>query len=118
LALINGMPTAETYARAFRAVGFSTYSSAVFNFAPRTALAFHRAIETDDRATVDKLLRDFFVPYVRLRNLLPGYAVSIVKAGTSIVGRSAGKPRSPLSDLLPEEYDALRRLIEKLGPQA
>jgi 5-dehydro-4-deoxyglucarate dehydratase len=118
LALINGMPTAETYARAFRAVGFSTYSSAVFNFAPRTALDFHRAIETDDRATADRLLRNFFVPYVRLRNRQPGYAMSIVKAGAAIVGRSAGKVRPPLSDLTPEEYDALRKLIEKLGPQA
>jgi 5-dehydro-4-deoxyglucarate dehydratase len=117
LALINGMPTAETYARAFRAVGFSTYSSAVFNFAPRSALAFHRAIETDDRAAADKLLADFFVPYVRLRNRQPGYAVSIVKAGAAIVGRGAGRPRPPLSDLTPEEYDELRSLIDKLDKQ-
>jgi 5-dehydro-4-deoxyglucarate dehydratase len=117
LALINGMPTAETYARAFRVIGFPTYSSAVFNFVPRTALAFHRAVDAGDDATVDTLLRDFFVPYVKIRNRQPGYAVSIVKAGAAIVGRSAGKVRPPLSDLTPQEYDELRTLIEKLGPQ-
>ena len=52
----------------------------------------------DDDATVDALKRDFFLPYVRIRNRQPGYAVSIVKAGADIVGRSAGPVRPPLSD--------------------
>ncbi|HEY8268083.1 MAG TPA: 5-dehydro-4-deoxyglucarate dehydratase [Xanthobacteraceae bacterium] len=117
LALINGMPTAETYARAFRAVGFATYSSAVFNFVPRTALQFYDALERGDDTTIDKLLKSFFVPYVAIRNKQPGNAVSIVKAGAAIVGRSAGKVRPPLSDLAAEDYKELQALIEKLGPQ-
>ena len=117
LALINGMPTAETYARAFRAVGFSPYSSAVFNFVPRTALQFHAALEGSDEAIIDKLLKSFFVPYVAIRNKQLGNAVSIVKAGAAIVGRSAGKVRPPLSDLAAEDYKELQALIEKLGPQ-
>jgi 5-dehydro-4-deoxyglucarate dehydratase len=43
--------------------------------------------------------------------------VSIVKAGATIVGRSAGKVRPPLSDCTDEEVRDLRALIEKLGPQ-
>jgi 5-dehydro-4-deoxyglucarate dehydratase len=117
LIYINGMPTAETYAAAFRAAGVVTYSSAVFNFIPRTALKFHAAINARDDATVDVLMRDFFVPYVRLRARQPGYAVSIVKAGAEIVGRGAGKVRSPLSDCTVEEIKELKALIEKLGPQ-
>ena len=66
---------------AFRAAGVATYSSAVFNFIPRTALKFLDADQRGDDATVDALMRDFFVPYVRLRARQPGYAVSIVKAG-------------------------------------
>jgi hypothetical protein len=31
---LNGMPTAETYARAFAARGFASYSSTIFNFVP------------------------------------------------------------------------------------
>ena len=98
LLFINGMPTAETYARSFRGIGVPAYSSAVFNFIPRTALAFHRAINSGDEAAVDRLLKEFFIPYVRIRNRGIGYAVSIVKAGAAIVGRSAGKVRPPLSD--------------------
>ena len=111
------MPTAETYAAAFRAAGVVTYSSAVFDFIPRTALKFHAAVNARDDTTVDALMRDFFVPYVRLRARQPGYAVSIVKAGADIVGRSAGKVRPPLSDCTADEIRELRTLIEKLGPQ-
>lgn len=117
LIFINGMPTAETYAAAFKAAGVVTYSSAVFNFVPRTALTFMDAVNRDDRATIDALMRDFFVPYVRLRARQPGYAVSIVKAGADIIGRSAGKVRPPLSDCTAEEISALKALIDKLGPQ-
>jgi 5-dehydro-4-deoxyglucarate dehydratase len=117
LIFINGMPTAETYAAAFQAAGCITYSSAVFNFIPRTSLKFFDAIRANDRATIDILMRDFFVPYVRLRARQPGYAVSIVKAGADVVGRSAGKVRPPLSDCTAEEVRDLKALIEKMGPQ-
>jgi 5-dehydro-4-deoxyglucarate dehydratase len=117
LIFVNGMPTAETYARPFKAAGVTTYSSAVFNFIPRTALTFLDAINRDDATTVDRLMRDFFVPYVRIRSRQPGYAVSIVKAGANIVGRGAGPVRPPLSECTPEECAELRALIEKLGPQ-
>jgi len=117
LLFINGMPTAETYAHAFKASGVTTYSSAVFNFIPRTALKFLDAINRDDGEAVDTLMRDFFVPYVHLRARQPGYAVSIVKAGAEIVGRSAGKVRPPLSDCTHEEVQELAALIAKLGPQ-
>jgi len=117
LLFINGMPTAETYARAFRGIGVPVYSSAVFNFIPRTALAFHDALNSGDEAAIELLLRDFFIPYVRIRNRQPGYAVSIVKAGAAIVGRSAGRVRPPLSDCSADEVASLRALIEKLGPQ-
>jgi 5-dehydro-4-deoxyglucarate dehydratase len=118
LVFVNGMPTAETYARAYKAMGIAWYSSAVFNFIPRTALTFHAALAAGDDATMDSLMRDFFIPYLRIRNRQPGYAVSIVKAGAAIVGRSAGGVRPPLSDLTAEETSELAALIARLGPQA
>lgn len=60
---------------------------------------------------------DFFPPYIALRNRGEGYAVSIVKAGATIVGHSAGPVRPPLSDLQPDEFEQLRALIATLGPQ-
>ena len=93
------------------------YSSAVFNFIPKTAMAFYKAIAADDHATVGKLIDDFFLPYLDIRNRKAGYAVSIVKAGAKIVGYDAGPVRAPLTDLLPDEYEALARLIEAQGAQ-
>jgi 5-dehydro-4-deoxyglucarate dehydratase len=93
------------------------YSSAVFNFIPKTALRFYEAVRDDDMATQHRLLREFFMPYLEIRNRGQGYAVSIVKAGAKLVGHDAGPVRAPLTDLKPEEMDQLAALIAKLGPQ-
>jgi 5-dehydro-4-deoxyglucarate dehydratase len=116
-AYLGGLPTAEVYAAAYKALGTPVYSSAVFNFIPRTALQFYEAVRTDDMATQHKLLREFFMPYLEIRNRGAGYAVSIVKAGAKIVGHDAGPVRAPLTDLKPEEMEQLKALIVKLGPQ-
>ena len=117
LAYMGGLPTAEVYAAAYKALGVPVYSSAVFNFIPRTALQFHAAVMGDDHATTGRLLDEFFLPYLEIRNRRPGYAVSIVKAGVRLVGRDAGPVRPPLTDLLPTEVEQLDALIRKLGPQ-
>jgi 5-dehydro-4-deoxyglucarate dehydratase len=89
----------------------------VFNFIPKTAMQFYRAIAADDHATVGKLLDEFFLPYLDIRNRRAGYAVSIVKAGARLVGRDAGPVRAPLTDLTEEENSKLDALIRKLGSQ-
>ena len=116
-AYLGGLPTAEVYAAAYKALGTPVYSSAVFNFIPRTALRFYEAVRTDDMATQHQLLREFFMPYLEIRNRGAGYAVSIVKAGARLAGHDAGPVRPPLTDLKPEEIDQLATLIAKLGPQ-
>ncbi|SCK47898.1 5-dehydro-4-deoxyglucarate dehydratase [Variovorax sp. HW608] len=116
-AYLGGLPTAEVYAAAYKALGTPVYSSAVFNFIPKTAMAFYRAVASDDTATQHRLLKDFFMPYLAIRNQGQGYAVSIVKAGAKIVGHDAGPVRTPLTDLKADEYQALETLIAKLGPQ-
>ena len=42
LAYLGGLPTAEVYAAAYKALGVPVYSSAVFNFSPRTRAAVPR----------------------------------------------------------------------------
>lgn len=116
-AYLGGLPTAEVYAAAYKALGTPVYSSAVFNFIPRTAMQFYEAVRTDDMATQHRLLRQFFMPYLDIRNKGQGYAVSIVKAGAALVGHSAGPVRPPLTDLKPAEMEQLKALIEQLGPQ-
>ena len=116
-AYLGGLPTAEVYAAAYKALGAPVYSSAVFNFIPKTAMEFYHAVAKDDMATQHRLLHDFFMPYLAIRNRMPGYAVSIVKAGARIVGHGAGPVRPPLTDLKPAEMDQLAALINTLGPQ-
>ncbi|MFC7515852.1 5-dehydro-4-deoxyglucarate dehydratase [Herbaspirillum sp. GCM10030257] len=116
-AYLGGLPTAEVFAGAYKAMGCPVYSSAVFNFIPKTAIEFYNAHAADDTETTNRLIREFFLPYLELRNRGQGYAVSIVKAGATIIGHSAGPVRPPLSDLKPAEVEELRALITKLGPQ-
>ena len=116
-AYLGGLPTAEVYAAAYKALGTPVYSSAVFNFIPTTAMDFYEAVRTDDMATQHRLLKDFFMPYLTIRNRGQGYAVSIVKAGAALVGHSAGPVRVPLTELKPDEMAQLDALIKGLGPQ-
>ena len=115
-AYLGGLPTAEVYAAAYKALGTPVYSSAVFNFIPKTAMDFYHAVATDDMATQHHLLREFFMPYLAIRNKMQGYAVSIVKAGAKIVGHDAGPVRAPLTDLKANEVQELAALIAKMGP--
>jgi 5-dehydro-4-deoxyglucarate dehydratase len=108
LVYIGGMPTAEVFAGPYFAVGFTTYSSAVFNFVPRAAMQFN-ALRVGDRATADRLLGSLLVS---LRNRRKGYAVSIVKAGMRSVGRPAGPVRPPLTDLTAVEQGELARVVQ------
>ncbi|MDH4560305.1 5-dehydro-4-deoxyglucarate dehydratase [Pseudomonas sp. BN411] len=114
---LGGLPTAEVYAAAYKALGVPVYSSAVFNFIPKTAMDFYKAVAADDHETVGKLIDDFFLPYLDIRNRRAGYAVSIVKAGARIAGYDAGPVRAPLTDLLPDEYERLAALIDAQGAQ-
>ena len=114
---LGGLPTAEVYAEAYRALGVPVYSSAVFNFIPKTAMEFYNAVRTGDTATTGRLLDEFFLPYLDIRNRRAGYAVSIVKAGAKLVGHDAGPVRAPLTDLDAGELAQLDALIKKLGSQ-
>ncbi|KQY07495.1 5-dehydro-4-deoxyglucarate dehydratase [Mycobacterium sp. Root135] len=107
----NGLPTAEVSQQAYRAIGVTLYSSATFAFAPELALAFYEALERDDEALIAALLRDFFHPLVRLRDTVPGYAVSLIKAGVSMEGVAAGPVRPPLIMPSPEDRDTLADII-------
>ncbi|MFF5185098.1 5-dehydro-4-deoxyglucarate dehydratase [Streptomyces sp. NPDC000345] len=107
----NGAATAEIQARAYATVGVPAYSSAVHAFAPEIANAFFAALRDGDGGTVDKLLRAFYVPLVELRDRVPGYAVSLVKAAARLRGRPVGPVRAPLTDPSAADLAALRTLL-------
>ena len=111
LAYVGGMPTHELFAQAFRGAGVDTYSSAVFNFVPETALEFYAAFSAGDDAKCEQMLRDFYYPFAKVRDRKTGYAVSAIKAGVALRGFDTGPVRSPLTDLTDEEREMLRAVI-------
>ncbi len=113
-AYLGGLPTAEVFAAAYRALGVPVYSSAVFNFIPETAMRFYAALKAGDQDTTNALLDKFFLPLLEIRNRTPGYAVSMVKAGARLVGYPGGPVRPPLRELNEDEVDTLRALIDAL----
>ncbi|WP_217208685.1 5-dehydro-4-deoxyglucarate dehydratase [Streptomyces sp. AC550_RSS872] len=109
----NGLPTAEQTQLAYRAIGVTLYSSAVFCFAPEIALAFYRALETGDEATANRLLDGFYRPFVELRAQGRGYAVALVKAGVRMRGLDVGEVRPPLHEPGEDHVKQLAEVIER-----
>ena len=118
LVYLGGLPTAETFARPYLAMGVATYSSALLNFFPNFARGFYRAVRAEDVGAIEAGLRDFVLPYTAIRNRGRGYAVSIVKAGVRIAGRPAGPVRPPLTELDAKSHADLQALMEKQGDRA
>lgn len=115
LTYIGGLPTAETFALPYTEMGVTTYSSAIFNFAPEFALAFYKAVRAHDRETVYAQLRGFVLPYLEIRDRRPGYAVSIIKAGLTAAGRPSSRVRPPLTDLTDTELAELIALVKRIA---
>jgi 5-dehydro-4-deoxyglucarate dehydratase len=115
LVYIGGLPTAETFALPLLQLGVSTYSSALYNFLPEFALRFYAAVRRQDRDTVYRMLSEFVLPYLDIRDRGRGYAVSIVKAGLTAVGRDGGRVRPPLTDLTEDERAELATLVQKVA---
>lgn len=115
LTYLGGMPTAELFAEAYLAAGFTTYSSAVFNFVPHLSVRFYKALRAGRHAECADILRDFFYPFMAIRNRSKGYAVSAIKAGVRLQGFAAGNVRPPLTDLTSAETDMMAKLIESVA---
>ena len=113
LSYIGGVPTSEIIAEAYLSIGVNTYSSAVFNFVPELANLFYKSLRAGNKEIVAAIIKDFFVPFVRLRSKKNGYAVSLIKAGATIINRSAGDVRAPLVMPSVEEVALLEQLIQR-----
>ena len=60
----------------------------------------------------ERLLTEFYAPLVRLRSKVPGYAVSLIKAGVRLRGLDVGGVRPPLAEVTDEHLAELRELIK------
>lgn len=108
----NGLLTAELSQRAYQAIGVPHYSSAAFAMAPAVATAFFRAYRDGSQVRVDEILSRFYEPLVALRDRVPGYGVSLIKAGLRSRGLDAGAVRPPLLDPTPADLRELERILD------
>lgn len=113
LVYIGGVPTAEIISEAYLTIGVNTYSSAVFNFVPKLANHFYKSLRAGDTEKVNLIIKEFFVPFIRLRSKNQGYSVSLIKAGCQLIGKSAGAVRAPLIMPSASELLELQEIINK-----
>jgi len=113
LSYVGGVPTAEIMAEAYLSIGVNTYSSAAFNFVPEFALQFYKSLRNGDKDSVTNMMNSFYIPLIRLRAKKNGYAVSLIKAGAKIIGKSGGNVRPPLTMPTAEEITQLEGIIKE-----
>jgi 5-dehydro-4-deoxyglucarate dehydratase len=115
VAYLGGLPTAEVFAGPTRrwAARSIRPPSSTSSRRPRSSSTTRTPRAT--RRPPNRIIDEFFLPYIALRNQGHGYAVSIVKAGATIAGHTAGPVRPPISDLKPAEVEQLAALMKKLG---
>lgn len=82
---------------------------------PELANKFYHSLRAGDTETVAAITKSFYIPLVRLRSKKNGYAVSLIKAGAKIIGKSAGDVRPPLSMPTEADYAELEQIIKANG---
>jgi len=95
----------------YYSLGVRTYTSSIANVAPRLSLALHVAAASGDRATLDRLMREFVVPLYAFRGRRKGYEVSVMKTLMDLQGQVGGRVRPPLNDVKPEEVKELKKML-------
>ena len=115
----NGALTAEIQYRPYASVGVVPYSSSVASCVPEIAMAFFSAARNGDQEYMDLLLREFYFPFVAIRDRVPGYTVSLVKAVARLRGEAVGPVRAPLVDPVAQDLHdvevVIRRGLEIVG---
>ena len=96
----------------YYSIGVRTYTSSIANVAPRLSLALHVTAASGDRATLDRLMREFVIPLYAVRSRRKGYEVSVMKTMMDETGQVGGRVRPPLNDLRPEEVKEMKGMLK------
>jgi 5-dehydro-4-deoxyglucarate dehydratase len=110
-AFFNGLLTAELTQGAYRGIGVPLYSSAAFAMIPDVANAYYRAYVDGDEDRRLAILDGFYRPLVALRDVTPGFGVSLIKAGLRLSGVPVGGVRAPLVDPTPVQEERLAGIL-------
>jgi 5-dehydro-4-deoxyglucarate dehydratase len=96
---------------AYYSIGIRTYTSSIANVTPRLSLALHGSAASGDRATLNRLMRDYVIPLYAFRARRKGYEVSAMKSLMDLQGQVGGRVRPPLNDVRPEEIKELKTML-------
>jgi 5-dehydro-4-deoxyglucarate dehydratase len=96
----------------YYSMGIRTYTSSIANVAPRLSLALHATAAGGDRATLDRLMREFVTPLYALRGRRKGYEVSVMKTMMDLTGQTGGHVRPPLNDVTPAEAKEIQTMLK------
>ena len=96
----------------YYSLGVRTYTSSIANVAPRLSLALHATAASGDRATLDRLMRQYVIPLYAFRARRKGYEVSAMKTMMDQTGQVGGRVRPPLNDLRSDEVKEMKTIVK------
>ena len=70
-------------------------------------------MKAGDQDNITLIIKEFFIPFVRLRIRKKGYAISLIKAGAKLIDKSAGNVRAPLVMPVSKEVIELEETIKR-----
>ena len=108
LSYLGGLPTAEVFAEAYNAAGFPVYSSAVFNFIPRTAMEFYEAVRTGGPGDHPAAAQGLLLPLPRDPQPVGGLC-RVDRQGRGAAGRAWRGAGAAAADRLTEAEEARPR---------
>jgi 5-dehydro-4-deoxyglucarate dehydratase len=100
----------------YYSLGVRTYTSSIANVAPRLSLALHATAAGGDRASLERLMKEFVIPLYAFRGRRKGYEVSVMKTMMDLTGQTGGRVRPPLNDVLPAEVKELKAMLKAWRP--
>ena len=112
LVWINGM--AELLAAPYFGAGAAAMTSGIVNFAPELVLALWDAGAAGRLDVVRELVATRIRPLARLRELRPGYHVTVVKEAMNLRGLPGGQVRPPLVPLALDARAELEQALARL----
>lgn len=96
------------------AAGAVGYTSSLACFWPEASMEIYRLASSGNYAGLAEYHDRVVRPIYKMRQLKPGYEVSVMKAAMEILGFVAGDSRAPLQNLSTSERDTLGEILREL----
>jgi 5-dehydro-4-deoxyglucarate dehydratase len=100
---------------AYFAAGAEGYTSSNANYNPKSAVHVLKLAQAGKLDDVARIIEQETLPIYSIRYKLRGYEVSVMKEVMMLLGLAGGPVRPPLANVQPEDKQAIRAAVEKIG---